>query len=59
MFTYSTKNIKNKKIIILINRVVFYQTHATVAKVIERYCEVRKSPYQLFWIEEGGIQDSL
>ncbi len=24
-----------------------------MAKITKRYCEGRKSPYQLFWIEDG------
>ena len=28
-----------------------------MAKITKRYCEGRKSPYQLFWIE-GGVRHS-
>ena len=31
--------------------------NATMAKITKRYCEGRKSPYQLFWIE-GGVRHS-
>ena len=27
--------------------------YATMAKITKRYCGGRKSPYQLFWIEDG------
>ena len=44
---------RNISIIILTKGVVFYYNYATMAKITKRYCEGRKSPYQLFWIEDG------
>ena len=35
------------------NGVVLGYNNATMAKITKRYCEGRKSPYQLFWIEDG------
>ena len=39
--------------IILTKGVVFYWNRVAMVKIVKGYCEGRKFPYQLFWIEDG------